>query len=62
MMKYLIKQSVVPLVVAVLSFNAISAQTSTKEEVPKEWHLKIFKFKIIIYSSVSPGWFSDLHL
>jgi subtilisin family serine protease len=39
-MKYLIKKSVILLIVAVLSLNAVSAQTSTKEEVPKDWHLK----------------------
>jgi subtilisin family serine protease len=39
-MNYLLKQSIVPLVVAALSFSTVTAQTSTKEQLPKDWHLK----------------------
>ena len=39
-MKYFLKQSVIPLVVVVLFSSAATAQTSVKENVPKDWHLK----------------------
>ena len=39
-MKYFLKQSVIPLVAAVLFSHGLAAQTSAKENVPKDWHLK----------------------
>ena len=39
-MKYFLKQSVIPLVAAVLFSTGLAAQTSAKENVPKDWHLK----------------------
>lgn len=39
-MKYFLKQSMIPLVVAVLFSSTVAAQTSAKESVPKDWHLK----------------------
>jgi len=39
-MKYFLKQSLIPLVAAVLFSHGLAAQTSAKENVPKDWHLK----------------------
>ena len=39
-MKYFLKQSVIPLVAALLFSHGLAAQTSAKENVPKDWHLK----------------------
>src|SRR5215203_2303057 len=39
-MKYFLKQSVLPLVAAVLFSTGLAAQTAAKENVPKDWHLK----------------------
>src|SRR5687768_4217218 len=40
MMKYFLKQSLIPLVVALLFSSGVVAQTSAKENVPKDWHIK----------------------
>jgi subtilisin family serine protease len=39
-MIHLFKKSLLPLVFAVCCFSAVNAQTSAKEEVPKDWHQK----------------------
>ena len=39
-MSYFLKQSLLPLVFAVTFFSAVNAQTSAKEEFPKDWHQK----------------------
>src|SRR5215213_9206502 len=47
-MHYFLKQSLLPLVAAVLVSGPVTAQTSAKESVPKDWHLKD-KQKDVIY-------------
>lgn len=39
-MKYFLKQSLLPLVIAFLFSSGLEAQTSAKESVPKDWHIK----------------------